>query len=258
MGAELQRRYRPWRWRRSGNWLIFLNCLVSRRLTFCFLHSGRCRIAGTVGCCCVLLRQSDERPGNQHQRQTHPDPCPGCVPVWPQCPSLAAPRRKPQTHNSIPASNSSSPSHLCRCQIAWGVHNNNQQFLQYDNGQNAENRMLVNAQTFFIFMDGTFSVPPHPFKQLYTIRVPFKDVTGTLEELDAGIELCVWGFLHWAARLGHCRYTGTQPGQISGWVFLWCWLPGLSWHFWFLSTWCLYHWERDCVAAQDLDFHSEV
>jgi hypothetical protein len=41
-----------------------------------------------------------------------------------------------------------------------------QQFLQYDNGQNAENRMLVfyspeslerlaNAQTFFIFMDGT-------------------------------------------------------------------------------------------------------
>jgi hypothetical protein len=56
--------------------------------------------------------------------------------------------------------------------------------------QNAENRMLVfyspeslerlaNAQTFFIFMDGTFSVAPHPFKQLYTIRVPFKDVTGT-------------------------------------------------------------------------------
>jgi hypothetical protein len=30
-----------------------------------------------------------------------------------------------------------------------------------------------------LFMDGTFSVPPHPFKQLYTIRVPFKDVTGT-------------------------------------------------------------------------------
>ena len=50
---------------------------------------------------------------------------------------------------------------------------NNQQFLQYDNGQNAENRMLVfyspdslerlaNDQTFF--MDGTFSVTPHPFK----------------------------------------------------------------------------------------------
>ena len=38
---------------------------------------------------------------------------------------------------------------------------------------------LANAQTFFIFMDGTFSVPPHPFKQLYTIRVPFKDVTST-------------------------------------------------------------------------------
>jgi hypothetical protein len=28
-------------------------------------------------------------------------------------------------------------------------------------------------------MDGTFFVPPHPFKQLYTIRVPFKDATGT-------------------------------------------------------------------------------
>jgi hypothetical protein len=65
---------------------------------------------------------------------------------------------------------------------------NNQQFLQYDNGQNAENRMLVfyspdylerlaNAHTFF--MDGTFSVAPHPCKQLYTIRVPFKDVTVT-------------------------------------------------------------------------------
>jgi hypothetical protein len=36
---------------------------------------------------------------------------------------------------------------------------------------------LANAQTFF--MDGTFSVAPHPFKQLYTIRVPFKDATGT-------------------------------------------------------------------------------
>jgi NurA-like 5'-3' nuclease len=49
------------------------------------------------------------------------------------------------------------------------LHNNNQQFLQYDNGQNAENRMLVfyspeslerlaNAQTFFIFMDGTLDI----------------------------------------------------------------------------------------------------
>ena len=65
---------------------------------------------------------------------------------------------------------------------------NTQQFLQYDNGQNAENRMLVfyspdnlerlaNAQTFF--MDGTFSVASHPCKQLYTIRVPFKDATVT-------------------------------------------------------------------------------
>ena len=65
---------------------------------------------------------------------------------------------------------------------------NNQQFLQYDNGQNAENRMLVfyspenlerlaNSQTFF--MDGTFSVAPHPCKQLNTIRVPFKDVAVT-------------------------------------------------------------------------------
>jgi hypothetical protein len=54
--------------------------------------------------------------------------------------------------------------------------------------QNAENGMLVfyspdnleriaNAQTFFI--DGTFSVAQHPCKQLYTIRVPFKDVTVT-------------------------------------------------------------------------------
>jgi hypothetical protein len=67
---------------------------------------------------------------------------------------------------------------------------NNQQILQCDNGQNAENRMLVfyspnslerlaNVQNFFIFMDGTFSVALHSFKQLYTIRVPFKDVTGT-------------------------------------------------------------------------------
>jgi hypothetical protein len=65
---------------------------------------------------------------------------------------------------------------------------NNHQFLQYDNGQNAVRIMLIfyspdsleilaNAQTFF--MDGTFSVAPHPFKQLYTIWVPFKDVTGT-------------------------------------------------------------------------------
>jgi hypothetical protein len=28
---------------------------------------------------------------------------------------------------------------------------------------------LANAQTFLIFMDGTFSVPPHPFKQLWTL-----------------------------------------------------------------------------------------
>jgi hypothetical protein len=46
---------------------------------------------------------------------------------------------------------------------------------QYDNSQNAENRILVfyqpdslerlaNAQTFFIFIDGIFSVAPHPFK----------------------------------------------------------------------------------------------
>jgi hypothetical protein len=38
-------------------------------------------------------------------------------------------------------------------------------------------------------MDGTFFVPPHPFKQLYTIRVPFKDATGTAV---AGIEFCAW------------------------------------------------------------------
>ena len=28
-------------------------------------------------------------------------------------------------------------------------------------------------------MDGNFSLAPHPFKQLYTIRVPFNEVTGT-------------------------------------------------------------------------------
>ncbi|CAG2208660.1 unnamed protein product [Mytilus edulis] len=38
-------------------------------------------------------------------------------------------------------------------------------------------RRLAEAHT--LFMDGTFSVAPHPFKQLYTIRVPFKDVTVT-------------------------------------------------------------------------------
>ena len=43
---------------------------------------------------------------------------------------------------------------------------NNHQFLQYDNYQNAKNRMSV----FYFFMDGTFSVAPHPCKQLYTIR----------------------------------------------------------------------------------------
>jgi hypothetical protein len=58
---------------------------------------------------------------------------------------------------------------------------NNQQFQQYDrmlvfySPDNLER--LANAQTFF--MDGTFSVAPHPCKQLYTIRVPFKDVTVT-------------------------------------------------------------------------------
>ena len=83
---------------------------------------------------------------------------------------------------------------------------NNQQVLQYDNDQNAENRMLVfyspdslerlaNAQTFF--MDGTFSVAPHPFKQLYTIRIRFKDVAVT----------AVYAFLR-----NKCRYLlGTLP-----------------------------------------------
>jgi hypothetical protein len=36
---------------------------------------------------------------------------------------------------------------------------------------------LANAQTFFV--NGTFSVAPHPCKQLYTIRVTVKDVTVT-------------------------------------------------------------------------------
>jgi hypothetical protein len=35
------------------------------------------------------------------------------------------------------------------------------------------------VETALVIMDGTFSVAPHPFKQLYPIRVPFKDVTGT-------------------------------------------------------------------------------
>jgi hypothetical protein len=81
-------------------------------------------------------------------------------------------------------------------------------FLQYDNGQNAENRILVffsqeslerlaNAQTFFIFMDGTFS-----FTQLHTIRVPFKDVTGTAVYAFRKLIFC---FLH----SGRCRIAGT-------------------------------------------------
>ena len=63
-----------------------------------------------------------------------------------------------------------------------------QPFLLYDNGQDAVNRMLVfctddslqrlsDAQT--LFMDGTFAVAPHPFRQFYTIQVPFRDVTIT-------------------------------------------------------------------------------
>ncbi|CAC5412428.1 unnamed protein product [Mytilus coruscus] len=68
---------------------------------------------------------------------------------------------------------------------------NNQQFLLDDNGQNAENRMLVFcspdslrclAEVHTLYMDGTFSIhaiAPHPFKQLYTIPVPFKHVTVT-------------------------------------------------------------------------------
>ena len=63
-----------------------------------------------------------------------------------------------------------------------------QPFLLYNNGQDAANRMLdfctdyslqllADAQT--LFMDGTFAVAPHPFRQLYSIRVPFRDVTIT-------------------------------------------------------------------------------
>ena len=62
---------------------------------------------------------------------------------------------------------------------------NNQQFLQYDNGQNVS--LLLTRQfgkishcPDLLHLHGrTFSVAPHPFKQLYTIRFPFKDVTGT-------------------------------------------------------------------------------
>ena len=72
--------------------------------------------------------------------------------------------------------------------VEYTMTTNNATFLQFDNGEAAQNRMLVfyspdslerlaDAQTFF--MDGTFSVAPHPFKQLYTIRVPYKDVSVT-------------------------------------------------------------------------------
>jgi hypothetical protein len=95
-----------------------------------------------------------------------------------------------QFDTSVQLLQSQPPMQMSDCLTEYTTSTNNQQFLQYDNGQKAENRMLVfysldslerlaNAQTFFIFMDGTFSVAPHPFKQLYTIRVSFKDVTGT-------------------------------------------------------------------------------
>jgi hypothetical protein len=59
--------------------------------------------------------------------------------------------------------------------VSGGRNSPGQQFLQYDNIQNVENRILIfyppdslerlaNAQTFFIFIDGIFSVAPHPFK----------------------------------------------------------------------------------------------
>ena len=64
---------------------------------------------------------------------------------------------------------------------------NQADFLQYDSGPESQNRILVfspdslerlaDAETFY--MDGTFSVAPRPFKQLYTIRIPFKDVSMT-------------------------------------------------------------------------------
>jgi hypothetical protein len=87
-------------------------------------------------------------------------------------------------HNSDPTPQSVENRNI----LLWFKCVNNYQFLQYDNGQNAENRMLVfyspeslerlaNAQTFFIFM----YVPSLYLrtKQQYTIRVPFKDATGT-------------------------------------------------------------------------------
>jgi hypothetical protein len=99
---------------------------------------------------------------------------------------------------------------------------NNQQFLQCDNGQNAENRMLVfyspnslerlaNAQTVFIFMDGTFSVAHW-------------DTTWAKIWLGLSLVFVARSFMAFL-------------------VFEYLMLVSLG---------------GDCVAAQELDFHSEV
>ncbi|KAG7159849.1 putative MULE transposase domain-containing protein 6, partial [Homarus americanus] len=61
---------------------------------------------------------------------------------------------------------------------------NPEEFLLYDNGPNANNRLLVFgisdglrllACADILYMDGNFAVAPNIFKQIYVIRVPFGD-----------------------------------------------------------------------------------
>jgi hypothetical protein len=74
---------------------------------------------------------------------------------------------------------------------------------------------LANAQTFFIFMDGTFSVPPHPFKQLYTIRVPIAGTVGCCCVLLRQSDICIggWNWRSWTL-VSNCAlgvfFTGQQ------------------------------------------------
>ena len=65
-----------------------------------------------------------------------------------------------------------------------GDNDERQQFLIYDNGQDSDARILVFASPTGLraldnssvwFMDGTFSVAPTIFKQLYAIRVPLSN-----------------------------------------------------------------------------------
>ncbi|KAG7165673.1 putative MULE transposase domain-containing protein 4 [Homarus americanus] len=65
---------------------------------------------------------------------------------------------------------------------------NPEEFLLYDNGQNANNRLLVFgtsdglrllACADTLYMDGNFAMAPNIFKQIYVIRVPFGDTAVT-------------------------------------------------------------------------------